>query len=86
MTPFEANLDLIAECDKAAEQGFLKCKWCEEHGHHWRECPEYEAFVRRVSRDGRVVMKIRANFWLVFNLLGVGFAAGMCFKALLEGI
>jgi hypothetical protein len=31
-------------------------------------------------------MKIRANFWLVFNLLGVGFAAGMCFKALLEGI
>jgi hypothetical protein len=78
MTPYEADLSLIAECDEAAEKGFLTCGWCDAHGHRWRECPEYDAYVRRIAVYPELV------WHTVLILLGIGFAAGMAFKALLE--
>lgn len=79
MTPHEADLSLIAECDEAAELGFRVCEWCDAHGHSWRECQEYEAYVKKIAG-------VRVSWRLVLMLLGMGFAAGMGFKALLEAM
>jgi hypothetical protein len=85
MTPHdEADLSLIVECDEAAERGFLVCGWCDAHGHRWKECPEYEAYAQKILTADRPKIVLRASWQTVLILLGMGFAAGMAFKALLE--
>jgi hypothetical protein len=79
------RLHLISECDQAAELGFSRmriapifCYWCESRSHFWKNCPEYEVFVRRIVRAEKLV----ARFWTVVTLLATGFVAGLCVRGL----
>jgi hypothetical protein len=68
-----SELHLIEACDKAIQ----KCQWCQEFGHVWQECQEYEDFVRRI--------RVRMSLWTVVILMGLGVVAGIALKMLLEG-